>query len=66
MRGGNRDFHFGDKYLTSNEAFYGRSASTGKRSTPVASRPGSAMSTPRDGGAIDRMSVTDAISTAIF
>mmetsp|Transcript_43272 Transcript_43272/g.85715 ORF Transcript_43272/g.85715 Transcript_43272/m.85715 type:complete len:160 (+) Transcript_43272:75-554(+) len=73
LRGGNRDFHMGEKFLTSNEAFYGRTQPSdmhrGKdRSAPPASRsisrPGSAMSTAGR-GALERMSVTDAISTAI-
>lgn len=69
MRGGNSDFHAGDTFLTSNEAFYGRAPPSSMqrgagRSAPPSSRPGSAMS-GAGRGVVDRMSVTDAITTAI-
>jgi len=70
LRGGNRDFHMGNAFLTSNEAFYGRAPpSAMDRSAlptgrPTSGRPGTGMSNAGR-SALDQMSVTDAISTAI-
>lgn len=74
FRGGNRDFHMGDKFMTSNEAFYGKGQMSARRRgeefSPLSSsrsstgRSSSAMS-HAGRSAVDRMSVTDAVTAAI-